>query len=185
MVNEIIKNNKFNVSKLDSNYITTQSENLFNEISSNKNPTFAETLLQDIKIGLTIELGVAAIIGGRYNNIPFDVNDFDSYGWDILGPNNEKIEVKRKNRTHKYLNFNFKTEEYDGKYSFYDTFYKNCDKLDFLIVADIVDNCVTIEYLINAKTFRMYVQQSNNIRGGSSHYYRDNSAETNGDLVRF
>ncbi len=60
----------------------------------------------------------------------------------------------RKNKNFKCLNLNFKNEDYSGKYSFYDTFLKYCGILDYLIVADIVENKVQTEYIIFAKHFR-------------------------------
>ena len=123
--------------------------------------------------------------GGTYNDKEFDYTDPETFAWDILGPNSQKIEVKRKNRNFKCLNLNFKNEDYEGKYSFYDTFFKYCDRLDYLVVADIVDEKVQIEYIIFAKHFRNYIQSSNKIAGGSSHFFKDYPAENNGDLIRF
>ena len=181
----ISKNNGLHISSLDWTYIKERTKILFDEITGNKQATFQDSLFNDIALGLVLELGVAEIIGGSYNNDEFDYTNPDTFAWDILGPNNSKIEVKRKNKNFKCLNLNFKNSEYDGKYSFYDTFYKYCDRLDYLIVADIVEDRVQIEYIIFAKHFQKYIQASNKISGGSSHFFKDYPAENNGDLIRF
>lgn len=181
----ISKNNGIPIASLDWYYIKERTKILFDEITSNKQASFPESLYKDIALGLVLELGVAKIIGGKYNDKEFDYTDPETFAWDILGPGGKKIEVKRKNRNFKCLNLNFKNEDYQGKYSFYDTFLKYCDILDYLIVADIVENKVQIEYIIFAKHFRKYIQASNKIAGGSSHFYKDIPAEINGDLMRF
>ena len=181
----ISKNNGIPITSLDWDYIKERTRILFDEITSNKQASFPESLFTDIALGLVLELGVAKIIGGTYNDKEFDYTDPETFAWDILGPRGQKIEVKRKNKNFKCLNLNFKNEEYQGKYSFYDTFFKYCDRLDYLVVADIVDERVQIEYIIFAKHFRNYIQSSNKIAGGSSHFFKDYPAENNGDLIRF
>lgn len=181
----ISKNNGIPITSLDWDYIKERTRILFDEITSNKQASFPESLYTDIALGLVLELGVAKIIGGTYNDKEFDCTDPETFAWDILGPRGQKIEVKRKNKNFKCLNLNFKNEDYEGKYSFYDTFYKYCDRLDYLVVADIAAERVQIEYIIFAKHFRNYIQASNKIAGGSSHFFKDIPAENNGDLIRF
>lgn len=185
LIRRITENNCYPLSYLDKDYIFLNVDRLYKEITKNKIPTYEESLKRDIATGLILELGVANIISGSYNDSDFDVSDWRTYAYDLIGPNGELIEVKRNNFNNKCLNINFKNEDYDGKYSFYDTFSKNCHRLDYLIVADIVENTVKIQYLINAKNFNNYLQKSNKVQGGSSHFFKNFPAENNGDLIEF
>jgi hypothetical protein len=129
-------------------------------------------------------------INGKFNSSPFDINNWESYCYDILSSNNEKIEIKRWGNS-KNLNINFKNILNDdvlqqnlGYYSYYDTFYNNCYRLDYLICADIKDNIVTFKRIIDAKTFKKYLIASNVINQyGSTHFYADIRAKSDGNCI--
>lgn len=193
-INELAKilqdKQHFDISSLsDNKKVLDKVEYLYSEICLNKTPTHIENLKRDIKNGLLLELAAARAINGKFNSTPYDKKNWMSFTFDVFGPENEKIEVKRWS-VGKNLNINLKTppdeifQENIGYFSYYDTFYKNCFRLDFLIAGDIREDKVIFKRIIDAKSFKNYLIPSKQIKNnGSTHFYADTRAKADGNCI--
>lgn len=149
------------VSKIYESYdIESRVNNKVGEIMVNKTPTFLRSLGMDVRNGVVTEFAVADAIGGSINQLSHDVKDWNSYAYDVIGSNGEKIEVKRLPISYgeKYFRFNLKNfAENPPKATYLDTFVKNSSKLDFLVLVEIRGDLIIPRYCIDAKTFTRYM----------------------------
>lgn len=127
---------------------------------------------------LVLERGFAKLIGGRTNPLEFDYTNPESYAYDIIGPNGEHIEVKRKrDRTFKWV--------LDGNAGKIDlsSFKKHNHLIDYLVGGDIIkrmDNEYLIRYdfIAKAKTFFDFERKSDY---NSEYMYKSLVAMRRGD----
>ena len=141
-----------------------------------------EEVLNRTIIGTICELGTLKSVGGQLNPNEFDYKVRETYGWDILTNKGNKIEVKRQKFD-------------DGKINWFSLTRQTAQLLINNIVECSIDYVVTCDfenysdthykvyfkYLINASSFRRYVQKSN--YKDNIFYYNHFSAIRNNDCV--
>jgi len=191
LIEKLNSNNEFDISHLFENSLVQERTDFkYDEILRNKIPTHPESLYSDIKTGVITEMAIAEIIGGQLNPSPnHDHTDWKTYAYDILGPNQELIEVKRLFRNDRYIRFNMKDHDrpYDPpKATYLDTFFKNCHRLDSLIFTDIDTSREVLipKYIIDAKTFKKYVGLAE-ASYAPTHWYNNNWAIKAGHCFKF
>lgn len=183
-------NNGIPVASLDVDYINENTDRLYEEITTNKIPNHANTLRTDIRNGLILELGISKMIGGQYNNKQHDFMDWETYAYDI-SKGDQLIEIKRNNPAFQHYNINIKKDIVKGvnygKYSYYDTYFKHYNKLDYLITGYVQDGKIYAQYLIDSPNYMNYVRRSKFTRpnGNSTHYFDVRSAKARGHLIEF
>jgi len=122
--------------------IENQAIIFYNQNSRNRdfNTIFTDTLNGEVS-----ELAVARYFNGT--QVPFEISYYD-----VETQSGEKIEVKHTRYNSKYWNF------YSGHY---DHFLKNADKLDKIVLVQILKNGdLDLKYIANAKTFHRYIRKS-------------------------
>ncbi len=189
LIEKLNSNNQFDISHLFENRsVLERTKFKYDEILRNKIPTHPESLYSDIKIGVITEMAIAEIISGRLNPSPkHDYTDWTTYAYDVLGPNQELIEVKRISRDDTYIRFNLKNfRKKPKKATYLDTFIKNCHRLDNLILVDIdfSKGILIPKYIIDAKTFKKYVGKGD-WSCAPTHWYNNKLAIKTGHCFKF
>jgi hypothetical protein len=137
------------------------------EMFRNKIVTSPESVVSDTKVGLLMEAMVAKVIGGKINSHQeHNFKDWNTYAYDVVGPNSELIEVKAFKGFGKYIRFNTNysserkkatTGSYPVKAVNLSTFEKNSHRLDNLVFCTISGDTFYVNYLIDSKSFNRYV----------------------------
>jgi len=164
------------------------------EIEKNKIPSHKSQLRVNLEMGLALEVAIASLIGGKRNPLEHDASNWESYAYDVLGPNGERIEIKTRPERSKedHLRFNLKGNFIGNNTgpdaiaaSYYDSFLKHSQKLDFLIVGtvDKQNKTARIKAVFDAKRFKNYVAQSWNPKV-PTHYFNVNRALLNNDMIK-
>ena len=122
--------------------VENQANIFYNQNPRNRN---FNRIFMDTLYGEVSELAVARYFNGT--QVPFEISYYD-----VETPSGEKIEVKHTRYNSKYWNF------YSGHY---DHFLNNANKLDKIVLVQILDNGdLNLRYIANAKTFHHYIRQS-------------------------
>ena len=173
---------------LEDSSIIERTKFKFDEMLRNKNPNHLESLYRDTRVGVITETAIAEILGGKINpSSHHDYRDWKTYAYDVLGPNQELIEVKRISRDDDYVRFNLKNfREKPTKATYLDTFIKNCHRLDNLILVDVdfSKGILIPKYIIDAKTFKKYVGRGDWLCA-PTHWYNNKWAIKVGDCFEF
>ena len=190
LANLLSSNNYLDVSNISNNPILDKIVKYkSDEIKRNKNPGSLETLDQDIRKSVITEIGIAKLISGKPNpNFVHDPSDPETYAYDILGKNGERIEIKCLSRDDTYVRFNLKSSnkplEYPASRSpWLDTFIKNCENLDYIIFCSLSNDILTVKYIINSKTFKNYMGLSE-ASYAPTHWYNNKWAIKTGDCFK-
>lgn len=189
LIEKLNSKNEFDVSHLfEDSSVIERTKFKYDEILRNKIPTHPGSLYSDIKIGVITEMAIAEIIGGKLNpSSKHDYTDWTTYAYDVLGPSQELIEVKRISRNDRYIRFNMKgCRPYPPKATYLDTFFKNCHRLDNLILVDVdfSKGILIPKYIIDAKTFKKYVGLAE-ASYAPTHWYNNNWAIKSGHCFKF
>ena len=190
LANLLSSNNYLDVSNISNNPdLDMLAQYKFHEMKRNKNPRSLKTLYRDIRKSLITEIGIAKLIAGKPNpNFIHDVSDPETYIYDILGPEGERIEIKCLSRDDAYVRFNLESSNKPLEYPasrapWLDTFIKNCENLDYIIFCSLSNDILTVKYIINSKTFKNYVGLSE-ASYAPTHWYHNKWAIKAGDCFK-
>lgn len=190
LANLLSSNNYLDVSNISNNpNLDKIVKYKFDEMKRNKNPRSLKTLYQDIRKSLITEIAIAKLISGKPNpNFVHDSSDPETYAYDILGPEGERIEIKCLSRDDDYVRFNLESSnkrlEYPASRSpWLDNFIKNCGYLDYIIFCSLSNDILTVKYIINSKTFKKYVDLSE-ASYAPTHWYNNKWAIKTGDCFK-
>jgi len=164
----------------------TPSQELINEVNDiigtrqKLNQPINNFTFTRILNALMLERGFAKLINGKKNPLEYDYSNPETYAYDVVGPNNEHFEVKRKkDRTFKWV-----LDGHKGKIDL-TSFKKHQYLVDYIIGGNILSvdkdtNTYTIVYdfVANAKNFFDYQMKS---KYNSEYMYKSMIAMRRGD----
>jgi len=149
-----------------------------------------EELRRDVFSGLVLEHSACKLLSGELNDQKFNHKIRESYAYDLT-VDGKRIEVKRVGWNDNWFNFNLKGSQFTLKRPFLDTFLNNLDIIDYILVGssyledeEKLKAVIKFKWLIDAKSFKHYIKESNkNKNSYTSHYYDIRSAVSNGDAI--